>query len=161
MSSHMRAAVSNRYVSALIAEAQSIGPTDWFTKATYRTRYVIGVVVSLPALLVIPVVTIPLSILVALSLGLLAIPLSVLWGPMVGLLLGSSWLWLKAWYLRPLLVVPGIVVAIIARLYISFIPDMGDKFQKIIKMGLCNSWPYSFLVYGLTKQHAAELPLDQ
>jgi hypothetical protein len=63
------------------------------------------------------------------------------------MLLGTSWLWIRAWYLRPLLLVPGVLIAVLADVYVSFVPDMGKKYQKILKMTLCDSWPYSYLVF--------------
>ena len=75
--------------------------------------------------------------------------LSVIWFPLLGVILGSSWLWLRAPILRPVLILPGVVVAVVSDIYVSLVPDMGEKYQKLLKLGICDSWPYSLIVFKL------------
>ena len=49
-----------------------------------------------------------------------------------------------------LLVIPGILLSLIGSLYVSFVPDMGEKYQKVLKMGLRDSWFYSYLMWQLS-----------
>ena len=41
--------------------------------------------------------------------------------------------------------------------WVSLIPDMGEKYQKVLKMGFCDSWPYTFLVFKLSMDVEGEL----
>ena len=74
--------------------------------------------------------------------------LSAVWLPFLGFLLGSSWLWLKVPFFRPLLL-PGVIIARLANVYVSLVPKMGEHYQKVLKMTLCDSWPLSLIVFQL------------
>ena len=81
--------------------------------------------------------------LIALTLGLFILVLSVIWLPFAAFLLGTSWLWLKAWYLRPVLLIPGVLVAVVAHAYVMLAPD-SERDSKYTKLTLTDSWPLSW-----------------
>jgi len=140
------AAQANKVVEMFISNAQADGPQDPLTMAAYTANTILRILLF-PKLLIIPIVTLALGLLVRISFGILLLPLNVIWMAFFAMLLGTSWLWIRAWYLRPLLLVPGVLIAVLADVYVSFVPDMGKKYQKILKMTLCDSWPYSYLVF--------------
>lgn len=89
--------------------------------------------------------------LIALTFGLLALILSFIWAPFLGLLLGTSWLWLKAPYLRPILLLPGVLIANIANLFIMLAPEP-EKEAKYTKLSIAEEWPLSwYLMSPLTR----------
>jgi len=106
------------------------------------------------------VVTIPLQVvttavggcLVSCTLGFLLLPLSVIWAILLGLLLGTSWLWERAERLRlpPLVALAhialafvGIPLALLSEIYVSLVPSMGDFEGRLIKLVTCWVWPFS------------------
>jgi hypothetical protein len=135
---------SNAVVNHLIAEAMAEGPKDLLSKATHAINNVVGVLYFLPMLVLTPISTFILSLIVSLPVVGLVIffVFDVPWWLVFGTLLGSSWLWLKVPFLRPFLMLPGILAACVGDIYVSLIPDMGEKYQKVLKMGFCDSWPY-------------------
>jgi hypothetical protein len=83
--------------------------------------------------------------LLALTFGLLTIPLTVIWLPLYGLLLGTSWLWLKAWYLRPILMLPGVLVSFVAGAFVMLAPEP-ERAAKWAKLAFAQEWPLSWLL---------------
>ena len=83
--------------------------------------------------------------LIALTFGVFALVLSLIWWPFFMFLLGTSWLWLHFWYLRPILLVPGVLVAIVADLYIMLAPEP-ERAAKIAKLSIAGEWPLSWYV---------------
>lgn len=90
--------------------------------------------------------------LVALTFGVGFFVLSLIWLPFLVLLLGTSWLWLHAWYLRPILLVPGIVIAIVANLYVMLTPDP-EKDAKYAKLSIAQEWPLSWYLIKPPKEY--------
>ena len=137
-------------VKALEARAKEIGPHDPLTVFAYYFQKFI-IIPTLPLMLIsIPVKNI-LSCVVGCTFGILLLPLSLAWLPFLGYLLGTSWLCLKVPVLRPFLIVPSVLVGVIGVTFVAFIPDMGERFQKQLKGVFCDSWPYSWLIYQLSK----------
>ena len=60
----------------------------------------------------------------------------------------------------PFLLAPGVFIAVLADVYISLVPDMGEKHQKVLKMALCDSWPYSYLVFKVVR-NLTDLVVDE
>ena len=137
---------ANQVVEMFINNAKAAGPKDPLTIAALFANMVLRMLLF-PLILITPLVTLVLGLLVQLSFGILLLPLSVIWMAIFPLLLGTSWLWIRAWYLRPFLIVPGVFIAVLSDVYVSFVPDMGEKYQKIVKLAFCDSWPYTFLVF--------------
>ena len=137
-------AYANAVVNAQIANAWASVPKTKMTIAAVFLNSLIGLILAIPlAILVIPT-TMILALLVHLSFGMLLLIFSLVWLPVFALLLGSSWLWLKIPLLRPILLVPGLVIARIGFIYTSLVPDMGEKHQKAIKLALCDQWPITY-----------------
>ncbi len=139
-------AQGNKIVETFINNAQATGLQDLLTVAAYTANTILRILLF-PILLIMPIVTLALGLLVQISFGILLFPLSIIWMAFFAMLLATSWLWIRAWYLRPLLLVPGVFIAVLADVYVSFVPDMGEKYQKLLKLALCDSWPYSYLVF--------------
>ena len=90
--------------------------------------------------------------LVSLTLGLLLIPITAVWLVFMALLVATSWLWDKVSVLRlPALValvripiaVVGIPLAVIAEIYVTWMPSMGDLEGRFTKLAICWIWPFS------------------
>ena len=126
------------------ALARQHGPQDIFTRAAQISMKV-G---SAALLILIPVQFVTTAVggcLIALTFGLFAILLSLIWLPFLGLLLGSSWLWLKVPLLRPILLVPGVLVALVADAYVMLAPEP-EADAKWAKLTLAGEWPLSWLI---------------
>jgi hypothetical protein len=106
------------------------------------------------------IVTVPLQLLTTLvggclvscTFGLLLLPLSIIWMVLLGLLLGTSWLWERAECLGfgPLVVlahiplaVVGIPLALVSETYVSLVPSMGEIESRYTKLVTCWVWPFS------------------
>lgn len=82
--------------------------------------------------------------LVSLTFGLLLIPLTMIWSVLfLWPLLGLSWAWDKVPLLRIPLAVVGIPLAAVGATYVALVPSMGDMESRVIKMVLCETWPFS------------------
>jgi len=81
--------------------------------------------------------------LIALTFGIAFFVLDLIWWPFLVLLLGTSWLWLHAWYLRPILLVPGVLISILGHLYVMLTPDP-ERDAKYAKLSITNEWPLSW-----------------
>ena len=81
--------------------------------------------------------------LIAITFGVLSFVLTLIWWPFFLLLLGTSWLWLRASYLRPILLVPGVLVAALASLYVMLAPEP-EKEAKFAKLSIAEEWPLSW-----------------
>ena len=74
----------------------------------------------------------------AITFGLLGIVVNLAWLPLLGLLIGTSRVWLKFGWSRPLILIPGFLVALIADLFAMFAPDEGGA--KYMKLSLSAEW---------------------
>jgi len=125
-----------------ISLAHTHAPSDILTKTAILS---VKVTTSIWVILVpIEVVTTFLGgCLIGLTFGVLLFVLTLIWWPFFVLLLGTSWLWLRAWYLRPILLVPGVLVSNLANLYITLAPDP-EKASKYAKLSIAEEWPLSW-----------------
>lgn len=109
---------------------------------------IVGVLTDITGVIVLPiqlVSTALLGCLVSMTFGLFSIPMTIIWmGFFLGPLLGTSWLWTHAWPLRPVLAIIGIPWAVLAHIFVSLSPSMGEMDARIDKLIMCESWPYSF-----------------
>ncbi len=113
---------------------------------------------------VLGVVLLPLEVLttglggclIALTFGVLYLLLSLIWLPVLGLLLGTSWLWLRAWYLRPVLLLPGVIIAVVADVFVMLAPEP-ERDAKHAKLCIAGEWPLSWYLlrpppaYGMVR----------
>ncbi|MFH1140519.1 MAG: hypothetical protein V1724_02360 [Chloroflexota bacterium] len=148
---------ANALVNAQLEEARATGPRDFLTQGAIVLNGVLGLL-FLPTIVLVPVSTFILGLAVTATFGLLLFPLSVIWLPFLGVLLGTSWLWIKIPVLRPFLLLPGITIARVADVYISLIPDMGEKYQKVLKMAFCDNWPVSWLLWQISLRDQRDNP---
>ena len=142
----MNARDATDVISLFVDEAMLVGPKDWFTQLAYLINTILKMIFTFPFLIIAPITTFILGLLIRCSFGLLLIPLSFIWLVFLGFLIATSWLWIHVWILRPVLLIPGIFIAVVGYAYCTLVPDMGEKFQKVLKLSFCDSWPYSYLL---------------
>lgn len=122
--------------------AHQRGPKDAFTKFA---RVLVKLIIF-PTMILIPVEIVTTAVggcLVGCTFGLLSLVLSVIWWPLLTLLTGTSWLWIHAWYLRPILLLPGMVFALLATIYVMLAPEP-EKEAKTTKLAIADEWPLSW-----------------
>ena len=139
-----------------ISLAHTYAPKDIFTKVA---RVLVKAVIF-PTMLLVPVEMVTTALggcLAGCTFGLLEVVLSIVWWPFLAFLLGTSWLWLHAWYLRPILLLPGVIVALLATLYVMLTPEP-EKDAKFLKLAIADEWPLSW--YLLRPPAEAELKGD-
>lgn len=116
---------------------------------------VLKVLLMLVGWLVIPVqlvTTFVLGILVSVTFGLLLFPMSLIWIVcFLGPLLGLSWVWEKAPFLRIPIAVVGIPLAFVGNIYACLMPSMGELDSRVSKLLLSESWPFSLDCWRLIK----------
>ncbi len=96
------------------------------------------------------IVHLPLALIFPLIAGPLLLAFSFLWMPVYGLLLGTSWLWLKCWPLRPMVAVPGLIFSIAGDTLLMFAPpprDPDDIAARLIQADFADEWPLSWLIF--------------
>jgi hypothetical protein len=125
-----------------ISLAQKYAPTDILTKTAVVSVKVVtsALVVLLPVQMVTTAIG---GCLLALTLDLLTLLLTLIWWPFLALLLGTSWLWLRVSYLRPILLVPGVLISTLAHLYVMLAPEP-EKDVKYAKLSIAGEWPLSW-----------------
>ncbi|MGA9771693.1 MAG: hypothetical protein WBV94_21865 [Blastocatellia bacterium] len=104
-------------------------------------------VIALPVVLVQFVTTFVLGLLVSLSFGLLLWPISFVWMLFLAPLLGLSWVCSKLPLLRNILGIIGIPLALLADVYVSLMPSMGELENRASKMLLCQTWPFTWVFW--------------
>ena len=133
-----------------IGVARANAPSDIFTKLS---RMLVKFTTSLLVMLT-PISMITTAVggcLIVVTIGFLALPILLVWFPFYKLLAGTSWLWLQAWYLRPVLLIPGVLVAFIGDLYVKLTPDF-ERGSKLTKLAVCEEWPLSWYIKHPPKQ---------
>ena len=100
----------------------------------------------MPFILLVPISTFLLGLLNIVSFGLSGLIFNIPWFLLLGVMLGSSWLWLKLPLARPLLLIPGVIFAALSSLYAAYMPEMGEWEARAVKQALCNCWPRSILL---------------
>ena len=121
--------------------------SDRFTRITWKVIKVLSLalIIFLPVTWVIQIVG---AILMFLTIGLYAAAYSlILWMPILWLLLGTSWLWLRFWPLRPILIIPGIVLALVGHLILMCAPNDSDKDAVLWRVSFTEDWPFSWKLW--------------
>ena len=77
---------------------------------------------------------------------LVLVILDLLWHPMLGILLGTSWLWFRVRLLRPLLILPGILTAMIASSYLTIVGVEREQYARFQKLSLAEDWPLTWFL---------------
>ena len=129
-------------------------PQDLFTMIA---RYVVSIITSVLAVVLHPITVIIKFISRILRIFVLTLVLfmilDVVWLLMWGLLMGSSRLWIMYHWLRPIFILPGILIAIFAHLYIVVAPDpeKNPEYWKVVR-----EWPLSWHIWKPTDAYFAE-----
>ena len=146
----------NQYRVFLENGARSYGPFDPIT----RFSDVLGHLFDIPLfpfiILLVPLSTFVLGILTGCTFGLVLLPFTVMWLLLLGLLMATSWLWVRVAFIRPFLLLPGVAFARLAGLYAALMPEMGDWESRATKQALCNVWPHSIHVFRFLKEVGGE-----
>lgn len=126
-----------------IVRARENAPKDALTRLAQRlTKFLCAInLVFIPVQIVTTLVG---GCLVALTLGLFALVMNLLWLPFLGVLLATSWIWLRVPLARPVLLLPGPIIAWVCDLLVMLLPD--DRDSKRTKLALTAEWPLSWLL---------------
>ena len=84
------------------------------------------------------------------TFGLYLLLYSLIWMPFFGLLMGTSWLWIRFQYLRPILAIPGLVLAITGDLVLMCAPPAttpNDTNDRLLQASLAEEWPLSWMIW--------------
>ena len=124
-----------------VSFARAHGPSDFFTLVA---RLVVSKVSLVLELALSPVDRVGRVVgrgLVIFVIGLfILLGLTAIWFLIWLLLMGSSWLWLKSFWYRPLIILPGMALAVVAFVFLMLVPDP----QKNAKyLSLAREWPLS------------------
>ncbi len=132
-------------LSSRVAIARMYGPQDWFTRSALFANDVFSIICSV--LIPVQIVTTAASgCLIALTGGIALLPLTLTWQAFSGLLLGTSILWIKVPVSRPLPILPGLLVAFPAHLFVQLVSNPDGPSDRAIKLTLCDAWPLTWLV---------------
>jgi len=112
------------------------------------TNKIISIIISITAIIVIPVqmiTTFILGILVELTFGLLLIPFTIIWVVLfLGPLLGLSYVYERASIMRIFIAIIGIPLAVLGDTYVALLPSMGEMDSRFSKMVCCRTFPYTW-----------------
>ncbi len=126
--------------------ARSNGPVDFLT---LLTRLVLTRVTSILTLILAPVDMVLKFVgkgLIAVVLGMmLLIVLHGLWMIFWLPLMGMSWAWARYAWARPVLIVPGVIIAIFGHIFLMLVPDPHKNAQYVVMM--TREWPLSWQLY--------------
>lgn len=140
-----------------IRVAHSNMPSDFVTKLALILVKVITAtfVIFLPIQLIMSGVG---GCLAGLTFGLFMIVLNILWLPFNSILLGTSWLWLHAWYLRPVLLFPGVLIAAVADLCLMILPGPSDS-SRHARLSIIEEWPLSWYLLRPPSEYHPDGPM--
>ncbi len=115
--------------------------------AAVLANRILNLVTAILAWPTLPVQVVTTSVggcLISLTFGLLLIPLGIIWNVFfLWPLLGLSWAWDKVPLLRIPLAIVGIPLAAVGATYVALVPSMGDMGSRVMKLVLCETWPFS------------------
>ncbi len=124
-------------------------PDDGFTVAARRLTAFLSGILSWPMLVVQLIVNPLLSLVSIATLGIGIVPfIGLLWITNI-LTVGFSKLWIVSPISRPLIILPGSVIASLHSVYVPLLPYGGDWESRAEDMALPNVWPYSWHVQQL------------
>ncbi len=136
-----------------IGFARATGPSDFFT---VLARYLVSRVNWALALILTPVDkvaqivgNIMFAVFAAIPLIFLLL-LTIIWFPVWGLLVGTSWLWLRYIWTRPFLILPGFLVSMVATTYVMVVPDPQKRPEYLT---LIQEWPLSWQVWNPPEEY--------
>jgi len=137
-------------VSERVQLALALGPQDKMSKLTFQANRKCLLVITPILWLMTPFTSLVIKVLNILTLGLIVIPFAIPWMLMLGSLSFLSLLWVKVVYIRPLLIAPGLIMAMVAHIYAHLMPALDDPYGKFLKLGLADCWPYTYIMMSKT-----------
>lgn len=130
------------YVNHLVNSARIHPPTSIFDKPTIILHKIIFVPLS-------PLVL--LQLLTTSILGcipsILLFPFTLIWLILLYVILATDYLWEKIIIIRPLFIIPGVLISEVANSYVGLLPAFGDWAKRAKNLAICESWPKSRLIY--------------
>jgi hypothetical protein len=111
---------------------------------------IISIIISITAILVIPVqiiTTFVLGLLVSIPFVgfLLLLPISLVWVVLFwGPLLGLSYVYEIIALIRPVIAIIGIPLSVVGNTYVALMPSMGEMDSRYAKMVICQTFPYTW-----------------
>lgn len=76
--------------------------------------------------------------------------ITVAWLPFLGLLAGSSWLWLRFPITRPLLLLPGSILSLTLTAFLMIVPDPEKKPNYV---DIAKHWPLTWYIWRPPEQY--------
>jgi hypothetical protein len=122
-----------RLTEAAYRETMAEDMRGFLTRAAHSAKNGVSLVLT-PLSFLNPVTTLTLGCLGAITFQLALIPFNIIWIAMLGWLLGTSWLWLKAPILRPVLFLPGVVTAPLCGVYAGWMPSYGELDARLARV---------------------------
>lgn len=108
---------------------------------------VLVVLIALCAWFVVPIqifTTFILGLVVELSFGLLLLPVSIIWVMLLFSMLAISYLAGKSVILREVLGFLFLPLALLAFMFVAFMPSMGEIENRTWKLMACETWPFTW-----------------
>ena len=118
----------------------------FLTKFAWQTNTGISAVL-MPLSFLNPITTSILGLIGGLTFYIAVLPFYAIGALMIVFLLGTSWLWLKAPILRPLLFLPGVLTAPLCGRYIGWMPAYRAVDIRLASINACFSWPLTAAVW--------------
>ncbi len=125
-----------------VERARQQGPQDVLTKAAVPLHLIFSLL-RFP-LLPVQFFSTPITgILQAITGGLASIPLSLLfWWPFYFPMLALGWLWERVALVRPIILVPGVLLAELGAGSAALIGELGEWDSRFAKQTICEAWPH-------------------
>ena len=128
-----------------VAFARTMVPTDFFT---LTALWIVRKLTALLAIVLVPFDVIARLIgagLVRVVIGLFVLmAFDAVWSLIWGLLVGTSWLWLRSPWYRPALFLPGMALAVVALVFIKLAPD---PHKQPSYTSLVREWPLTWHIW--------------
>lgn len=119
---------------------------------TNKIIYYATAVISFILIPIIPISTFILGLLVSFSFGLFLIPITLVWWCFYFPMLGLSFIYEHYKILRPIAAIIGLPFAIMGEIFISLMPSMGEKNEKMAKWLCSLAFPYTYSLSHFTNK---------
>ena len=129
----------------LNALAQSVRPSGSLTSVTMWLVDVTTGVLLFPLIVVSPLIRLVVALLGRATFGLFTIPLDFIWQLHSVLLVSTSILWIKHPILRPVLLIPGVVIATTGTAWVTLTTAIYPT-VRAYRLAACDVWPMTDVV---------------
>ncbi|MGD1119971.1 MAG: hypothetical protein ABR886_10880 [Dehalococcoidales bacterium] len=119
-------------------------PHRGLTGIALKINKILATILFFPIFPIQLITTFVLGILTTITFGIFAWLTTGIWLLFLGPLLGTSWLWTRLPFLRPILILPGVLWARASGICATIFPSMGDWSARKIKLDICDIWPLSW-----------------